>query len=75
MFFLIFFNLECATVKPTVASVQNVTVNLGETATLTCKAHMGTCYKLSFPNFLWDGNGKNISVLNATNRYSTDVEL
>ncbi|XP_065944751.1 uncharacterized protein [Magallana gigas] len=66
---------KCATDKPIVAPVQNVTVSLGETATLTCKAHMGTCYELSFPNFSWDGNGKNISELNTTNRYSTDVKL
>lgn len=61
---------KCATVKPDVSSVQNVTVSLGETATLTCKADMGTCYELSFPNFSWDGNGKDISELNTTNRYS-----
>ncbi|XP_052700849.1 uncharacterized protein LOC128177955 isoform X1 [Crassostrea angulata] len=66
---------KCATVKPDVASVQNVTVSLGETATLTCKADMGTCYELSFPNFSWDGNSKDISELNTTNRYSTDVKL
>lgn len=66
---------KCPTVKPDVASVQNVTVSLGETATLTCKAEMGNCYELSFPNFSWDGNGKDISELNTTNRYSTDVKL
>uniref|UniRef100_A0A8W8MSP5 Soluble interferon alpha/beta receptor OPG204 n=2 Tax=Magallana gigas TaxID=29159 RepID=A0A8W8MSP5_MAGGI len=58
-----------------IVEIQNVTVSLGETATLTCKAHMGTCYELSIPNFSWVGNGKNISELNTTNRYSTDVKL
>ncbi|XP_065944758.1 uncharacterized protein [Magallana gigas] len=66
---------ECVTNRPKLKQVQNVTTSLGETANLTCKAEMGTCYDLTSPNFIWAGNRKNISELNTTNRYSTYVEL
>lgn len=68
-------DLGCVPIKPTLAPVQNVTVSLGETANLTCKAHMGTCYEPSFEKFIWVGNSKTIAELNTTNRYSTDVDL
>lgn len=40
-----------------------------------CKVDMGICYELSFLNFLWDGNGKDILELNIINRYLIDVKL
>lgn len=69
------FNLECVLNKPILKPVQNVTTSLGETANLTCKAEMGACYNLTFPNYIWARNGTRISELNTTNRYSTYVEL
>ncbi|XP_052700854.1 uncharacterized protein LOC128177957 [Crassostrea angulata] len=67
--------IKCVPLKPILKPVQNVTTSLGETANLTCKAKMGTCYDLTFPNFIWARNGTKISKLNTTKRYSTYVEL